>query len=341
MSASLSPQAMQRFAQGFQASEILYVIAKFNFASFLQDGPKSGEELAALAKTKEEHTGRLLRAAAALGIFNRDPESLKYSLTDVSSLLLDGPKSMRNPVLHLCEPQTVKAWLHLDKTIQDGTSCYKEELGVGCFEYYAQNAESSDRFNKAMNAFSASMPVAQALHTQYGFKEVKHVVDVGGGQGILLINLLRLNPHLSGTTFDLQHVIEDAKAKKAVNYSDVESRFSYAAGSFFDSVPTGGDIYTIKSVICDWGDSKAIEILKTVRNALPENGKVVVVDRIVRETDDAMGAIFDIHMLVMLDSKGRNENEFRHIFEAAGLRLTRFIPLPPTSFYAIEGEKIV
>jgi Dimerisation domain len=139
--------------------QVLFVIAKLGIADLLKDGPKTAEELARETKTIEENLGRLLRAAAANDIIFRDPETLKYSLSPLSKLLLgiispslplslsplspsslshsiasDGPESFRYIALHIIEPPTVKAWLHLEKTMYDGSYGYEVANG-GLFSF--------------------------------------------------------------------------------------------------------------------------------------------------------------------------------------------------------------
>jgi hypothetical protein len=332
--------SLQQLMQGYQVTQILYVVAKFRFADILKDGPKSGEEVAQIAKTHPINTNRVLRAAAGLDIISRDPVSLKYGLTDVSRLILDsGPGSMRHMVLHLGEDYCVRGWSKLDSAVESGAFAFKEANGVDYWENLKLHPDSADNFNNAMTAISTNMPLAQPLTEVYGLKEAKQVVDVGGGQGMLLTSILRLNPHLHGSSFDLPNVIEDAKAKKLVDYSDLVTRFEYASGSFFESVPAGGDIYFLKAIIHDWEDSKAIDILKTIKKSLPDHGKVVLLETILKETGYLHGTLMDLHMMVLGNAKERTEEEFSQLFAAAGLKLSRVVPLPPSFFYAIEAVK--
>lgn len=331
---------VHQLLQGYQASQILFTVVKLGVADVLKGEPKSGSAVAKELKVHEENLGRLLRAAAGLGIFNRDPVSLDYSLNEMSELLLDGPKSSKWSILHACEPPIVQAWLNLDKAIIDGSYPWKHAFGVNCFDYYAANPESSDRFNKAMTSLSLIFDTGASLSSNYDFTHVKHVVDVGGGQGAVTVALLRANPHLHGTTFDLPHVIEDAKERHAKDYSDVQSRLTFTGGSFFDSVPAGGDVYTLKWIIHDWSDTKAAEILKTVAKQLSKNGKIIVMEQVVKEIGDTIGGLMDLHMMVVCDAKERTEKQFETLFASAGLKINRFIPLPPSLFHAIEGELI-
>jgi len=288
---------------------------------------------------REEHLERLLRAAAALGIFNRDPNTLHFSLNDISKELLDGPGSFKFIVLHNCEPPAVKAWLALDQSIQHGIYAYGSIFDKDTFDFYQHSPESQERFNKAMTGYSMMWNVGQALNAVYDFKSRNKIVDVGGGCGALVVQLLQANPHLSGTIFDLSSVIEDARTLLH-SHQEVHSRIELVAGDFFETVPTGGDVYLMKSITHDWNDQKSIEILTTVHKAIPKHGKLLVIDRVIQEIGDLGGSLTDLHMLTMVNGKERTEKQFQHIFSSAGLKINRFIPLPPTPYYAIEGEKI-
>lgn len=326
---------------GYQASEILYTVTRLGLAVHLKSGPKTGEEIAALAHTHPENTTRLLRAAASLGLFDRDPSTLAFSLNPLSDLFVgDEPSSLKWVILHNCSPYTINPWQNLDKAVQDGSYPHKEAHGTDCFGFYAKNPAASTEFNNAMTSLSTHFPVASALTTHYSFKDHKHVIDIGGGHGALLSLILRSYPHLQGTAFDLPHVIEDAKGKTATSFSDIASRFSFSPGSFFDTIPSGGDVYTLKYIVHDWDDEKSIEILKNIAKVLPANGKVILLETLLRETGDTHGSMLDLHMLVLNNAKERTEAQFQHLFKSAGLKIVQFLPLPPSTVHAIIGEKL-
>jgi hypothetical protein len=294
---------------GYQATQILFVVAKHSFADILKDGPKTGEEVAQIAKTDPVNTNRVLRAAASVNVFSRDPVSLKYDLTDISRALIDGPGSYRYVVLHLGGELCFKGWSHLDTALVTGETPFKAATGGDYWTALQANPVSADRFNRAMTTFSGTLPITKVI-TELGiFKDTKHLTDVGGGQGVLLVSILRQNPHLRGTNFDLPSVVEDAKSKNLVDHSDVASRFEYASGSFFEAVPAA-DAYVLKSIIHDWEDAKAIEILKTIRKSLPDHGKVVLIEMVLKETGQPQTAFLDVHMMVLLNAKERTEEEF-------------------------------
>jgi len=343
--ASIPPWvSLMKYARGYQDSQILFTVVKYKFAEFLKDGPKSGEQLAALAHTHEDHTSRLLRAAAALGIFSRDPQSLLYSLNDLSKVLAsEEPASPRWLIEHMCTPSSTQSWSNLDKTVQSGIYAHELAFGKHFFESLSENLDLSVVFNKAMTFHTALHPFKGMFAKHYDFSRAKHVVDVGGGHGNLLTEILLAHPHLIGTNYDLPGVIEEAKTHKPVDFGAVESRFTYASGSFFESVPSGGDLYVLKFITHDWEAEKAIQILKNVRKVIPEHGKLVLIERVVKEVDDYAGPALDLHMMVLFNSRERTEAEYHQLFNAAGFKINSFLPLPsmPATFvFAIEGEKI-
>ena len=173
--------------------------------------------------------------------------------------------------------------------------------------------------------------VADAVAAAYDFRGMSTVVDVGGGHGILLAAILERHPHLSGTLFDLAHAVAD-EAPAAL-----APRWTVAAGSFFERIPSG-DALVLKSVLHDWPDDQCVEILTTCRNALPEDGAVLVVETVLdRPGHEVLAAFSDLNMLALPGGRERTEDEYAALFEAAGLRLARTVDTG-TQMSVLEGR---
>jgi SAM-dependent methyltransferase len=138
--------------------------------------------------------------------------------------------------------------------------------------------------------------------------------------------------------FDQPHVI--AKASPYLKEAGILKRCRTSAGDFFEHVPDGADLYILKSVIHDWDDRQSERILKNCRRALKGGGKLILIERMMpdRVKRDPSIILLDLRMLAMTGGRERSENEFRALFEAAGLILTRVVPLP-SGFNIIEGER--
>jgi hypothetical protein len=164
--------------------------------------------------------------------------------------------------------------------------------------------------------------------------------DVGGGNGALLIGILMANTGLRGVVFDLPHVAE--RAREQLKEAGIADRYEVVAGSFFDEVPRGADAYLLKHVIHDWDDERATAILKNCRKAIPPAAKLLIVEgvypaRIEESLEGKSAAANDVNMLVNTGERQRSEAEFRDLFAASGLRLSRIIPTT-ARVCVIEGE---
>jgi hypothetical protein len=150
-------------------------------------------------------------------------------------------------------------------------------------------------------------------------------VDVGGGNGALLAGLLGVHPHLSGVVFDQPHVV--AGARRTLEAAGLDGRCRIAEGSFFEGVPEGGDAYLLKFILHDWGDEDCAAILKNCRRAMPDSGRLLVIEILIEpgNTPD-YGKYLDLNMLVLTKGRERTEAEYRALFRSAGFELSRIVP---------------
>ena len=174
------------------------------------------------------------------------------------------------------------------------------------------------------------MPTAVA--DAYDFSDVSSVVDIGGGKGILLEAVLTRHDHLTGTVFDLPHVVASAPMS-----ADLTTRWATAGGSFFESVPAA-DAHLLKSVLHDWPDDRCVDILRTCRAALNDGGRVLLVERVLGQPGyEAVTAFSDLNMLVLPGGRERTEQEYAALFDAAGFRLTAVVDTG-TPVSIVEGR---
>jgi hypothetical protein len=184
-----------------------------------------------------------------------------------------------------------------------------------------------------MTALSAT--TAEAVVRSYDFSGIEVLVDVGGGEGVLLAAILAANPALRGILFDQPHVVATAGA--LLEQAGVVDRYKAVSGSFFDAVPGGADAYLLKSIIHDWDDAAAIEILRTCRAAIADTGRLLLVEQAIRAGNEPDPAKFsDLNMLVMLGSRERTVDDFGRLYAEAEFRLANIIPTG-SPFGIIEG----
>ena len=324
---------MLQIISGFWISRAVYVIAKLGIPDLLKSGPKTAEELASATEMHAPSLYRILRALASVGVVTRD-EGRRFAQTPVSeTLVTDAPGSLRWFAVSELGQEHYPAWGNLMHSVKTGEIAFDNFFGVDIWKYFQQNPEDAAVFNNSMSSVTAV--TNEAITSLYDFSGFKKLVDVGGGHGGLITSLLKSNPAMKGVLFDAPQVIEGARAR--IEAAGLAERCETVAGDFFKAVPEGGDAYIMKWITHDWDDERAITILKNCRNQMPANGRLILVDCVVPETDEPHFSKFiDLNMLVMTGGKERTEKEFEELLAAAGFKLLRVIPTElPTSI--VEG----
>lgn len=325
---------MLQLITGYRVTQLLYVAAKLGIADLLVDGPKTAEELAAAAEVHADTLYRALRALASLGVFTEDT-SRRFALTPLADLLrADDPHSMRALVIFQGE-EPYRAWGETMFMVRTGTPGFDHVYNMHHFEYLAQHAEASALFNQAMTA-NTMQSVAHIVGA-YAFPTTGIVVDVGGGHGAFITAILRANPGLQGVLFDMPHVVEGALA--TLEKADAVERCARVGGDFFTPPLPTGDIYTLRQIIHDWDDERSVAILRNCAQAMRPGGKVLTIEAIIPPGNEPSHVKFlDLHMLMMSGGRQRTSEEYRQLYAAAGLSMTRVIPTT-TDFAIVEGVR--
>lgn len=299
-------------------SQCLYVAASTGVADYLKDGPRSIRELAVDTSTNERNLYRIVRTLASVGVFQESEKGI-FELTPMGSLLQSDVRgSLRNAAIMYGSPYHVQAWGELLDSVQTGKTAFAKAHHATVFEYFQDHPNDFLTFSKTMTGLSdmVNIPVCESYH----FSEVRTVIDIGGGHGSLLQMILQKNSHLHGVLFDMPPVLTGATPI---------DRCEFIEGNFFESIPAGFDAYLMKFVLHDWTDEQAIHILRNCRQAIPDHGKLLVIEYLIPEGNQPSPAkLIDIEMMVMTGGMERTEAEFGKLFETAGFELNRVIVTP-------------
>jgi C-methyltransferase len=159
----------------------------------------------------------------------------------------------------------------------------------------------------------------------YDFSSHSTIVDVGGGHGLLLANILAATPGVQGILYDLPAVV--SPVSKILCYTRMADRVRIEVGSFFDAVPSGGDVYVLKNIVHDWPDDKAVQILRNVRAAAGPHATILLVELVIPDHDrDFAGKWADLEMLLNLGARERTAAEYRSLLRQSGFEMTRLVP---------------
>jgi len=303
----------------FQA---LHVAAKFGIADLLADGARPAEDIASRLKADPQTLSRMMRALASVEVFAEERPGVFVNTPASAMLIGDAPGSLRGFVMMTGSPEFWRPWGELEFSIANGKPAFDHVYGQPLFEYLAKNPEPARIFDDAMAGRSAAE--ISALLAAYDFSDAGRLVDVGGGNGALMSAILGQYPQLTGTVFDLPHVVDAAALTDA---SRRQSRLKFAGGSFFTDVPPAGDTYLLKKVIHDWPDERAREILARCREAMTPGARLLLIESVVPAgIPPTFMAFLDLWMLVWAGGKERTEEEYRALLTSVGLTLRRVVP---------------
>lgn len=301
-----NPPILNDFVNGYRITQALHVAAVLGVGDLLADGSRTSDDLASATGTNPDALYRLLRALARIGVLDEGADRT-FALAPGGEPLHAGVAgSERDHAVLAGSGYVWAAWGELLHSVRTGESAFEHVHGRTAWEYRADHPEDQAVFDGWMAAQTGALD--SAIVRGYDFGRFRHVVDVGGGHGALLAAILGSHPDVRGTLFDQPHVVARAPARE---------RCEIAGGSFFESVPSGGDAYVLKSIVHDWGDDDAVAILRTVAAALEGDARVLLVER---ELAHDSTPWLDLQMLVMLGGRERSEDEYARLFDAAGLR---------------------
>jgi hypothetical protein len=230
-------EQLARLLSGYWYTQTIYVAAKLGIAELLTAGPRPVEDLAQATGTNCRALYRLLRALASIGIFAEEQGNV--ALTPLAECLRDG--STKAMAIMRGEFQ-YQAWGELLHSVQSGQAGFEKVYGKPIFDFLSENPETGKLFDQAMTGVHGRE--TEAMLEAYDFTGIGTLVDIGGGNGSVIIAMLRRYPGMQGILFDLPKVAERARA--SIKDAGLEDRCRVVAGSIFDSVPTGADVYLMR-----------------------------------------------------------------------------------------------
>ena len=292
------------FLRGAMTTKALAIAVDLGIPKALADGPRPVEELAREAGVDADALYRVLRALASDGVFaEREPGVFGHTEASERLLATGWPE-----FAHLFGGVFYRSVADLDETTRTGDPTFAQSFGTDFWAWLAEHPGERAIFDGAM-AGEKWRNAERLANLDWADGEV--VVDVGGGNGALLVELLQRRSGLHGIVFDLPETDRD----ESTFGPDLE----FVAGSFFESVPTG-DAYLLSGIIHDWDDEAATKILRTIAGAARPDARVLATESVIQPGNDPDGAKWlDLLMLVLAGGRERTEPQWRALIEGAGL----------------------
>ncbi len=290
--------------RGALATRAAAVVADLRVADALADGPRPVADVAREASADPDALHRLLRALASDGVFAEEEDGV-FRNTAASELLRTGWGAFA----HLFGGVFYRTVEGLDAS---GQPVFSALFGTDFWSWLKEHPEERMFFDTAMGQGNERR-VERLAELEWRGHET--VVDVGGGNGSLLLGLLDDHPGLRGVVFDLPETVREESA-----FGD---RCTFVAGDFFESVPRG-DVYVLSTILHDWDDERATAILRTIRASAPAGTRLLVLDAVVPRGNDPHGAKWlDLLMLAFAGGRERTEAEWRSLLASAGFEPLR------------------
>src|SRR5262245_10244255 len=322
---------MLRMLYGAQTAQVIYVAAKLGVADLLTDGPRTSTELAGAAGVDESVLRRVLRGLVSLGLC-LEIEGDRFALTEMGQYLRSDRSDSLRPRAMFNGEVLFRLWDELLNTVRTGESGALRVFGMPLYEYFAQTPDVGALFDRTM-ASAVQYRLGPAV-AAYDFSRFRTIVDVGGGNGALLIAILRRFTGPQGIVFDLPAVA--GRARQNIEAAGLTGRCDVVGGNAAEIVPKGGDCYILSNFLIDTSDTQAISILRNCRRAIGAGGVLLLIEWVMPSSGEAHDpykfwdtASIDLIMLATGGSDGgrvRTAAEFQMVLEAGGFALNRIIP---------------
>ena len=316
---------------GMMRTQTIAAIAELGVADAIAEGITGTAELAREVGADADALSRMLRLLEADGLVAQATVG-EWRLTAVGELLRDGVEGSMRQQAMLFGAELYAAWAGATLSLRTGEPAFDEHFGAPFFDWLQQHPIRGRSFDRAMSG-TATLRLAPVLGRDW--TGVGTVVDVGGGNGMLIEALLEHVPGLHGITFDLPQVTERAAARLEKNPA-LAGRVSAEGGSFFETIPPGADVYVLAQVLHDWSDEDCVRILEACLRAGGADARLLVLEQVVPEGPEPnVSKLTDLNMLVLLGGRERTRREFEALLEAGGWTL--LVEHPGPRWSALEA----
>ena len=297
--------------------------AELRLADHIAGQPEATvEQLASATATDPDSLGRLVRYLAGLGIVERSHASVR--LTELGELLRTDASPSLHALALLYGGPFYESFGELAHSVRTGGAAFDHVFGKHHFEYFAERPQLAGLFDRAM---ASSASIFGRIADIVDLSAASVVVDVAGGNGELLAQILPAAPHLRGVLLERPHALKAARSKlQSVGCAD---RCQLTTGDFTTAVPPDGDVYILSRVLHDWDDQQCRLILKRCAEAMSPKAQLLILERLLPEDDSpSLAAAWDVHMLCNVGGRERTAGHYRRLLRESGFRLAGQHRLP-------------
>ena len=321
-----SPDGIMQLGHAFWGSKALLSAVELGlFSELASAGPLDEAALRRRLGMHPRSARDFFDALVALGVLER--EDGRYRNTESADLFLDRSRlTYIGGVLEIANARLWDLWGSLTEALRTGEPQNEIKTGGSLFEALYSDPEKLRGFMKAMSAVSAG--AARAVAASFPWERHETVVDVGGAEGCVPVQIALAHPHIRGGVFDLPPVRRFAE--ELIAAAGLSDRLTFHPGDFFvDELPPA-DVLVMGHILHDWSLDERRLLLDKAHAALPGDGALIVYDAIIDDDrrQNALGLLMSLLMLLETPA-GANHTaaECRQWMRDAGFRETYVQPL--------------
>lgn len=292
----VSPEKIMQLGLGFWGSKTLLSAIEVGLFTALTDGRLSAQSLAERLGLHARSARDFFDALVALGMLEREGE-LYCNTAETDLFLVRGKPSYIGGMLEMANERLYTFWGSLTEGLRTGLPQNEIKTGgAGLFESIYGDPERLRLFLGAMTGLS--MGASQAIAEKFPWRDYKTVVDVGGAQGGMLVQVCLAHSHLTGTNFDLPVIGPIFEEYAAVH--GLTDRLSFQPGNFFNEPLPSADVLTMGHILHDWNLDEKRMLLDKAYQALPEGGVLIVFEALIDDErrQNAFGLLMSLNMLI-------------------------------------------
>ncbi len=309
------------------------VAAELGIADLVKEGPRNIEDLALRTGTHSDSLYRVMRMLASHGIFE-EVGGRQFKINSLAVPLQED--QIRYLILLHLSRNHFEMFGGLMESVRTGNTVSGEHSGRALFDHIGSEEKRNEWFNKAMTGIS-KMQVPTLL-SAFPFKRFGNIIDIGGGEGLFLATLLSRAVHSRGVVFDLPAALSGTA--EIIESHALEGRMKQVGGDFFESVPGGGDLYILKSILHDWNDDSSMKILRNVHKAMNQKSRLLIIETILDEGNNpSFGKMTDILMMAAAGGMERTLAQWENLLAGSGFKIRKIHPTI-SHHSLIEAEKI-
>jgi hypothetical protein len=314
------PEVAARYALndifvGAWLSHAITALARHGVPDLIGETPTAVETVAQQAHLHAPTLYRVLRAAAANGIF-QEHENGMFAHTAISKLLRsDHPFSWKGMACMWNHPSCLQAWSRFGQCLEDGASGIQHAFGKTLYEHLGETPGATHAFSQAMISNTAHTSISIAR--EFPFSDYKVVMDLAGGIGTLLCTILEIHSQLKGVLYEIDEL--KAEAEQYIQARGLASRLKFETGDFIKNVPSGADLFMVKNSLWNWPDEQCLAILRNVRVASARNeGRLLIIEYVIDAQNSAWTTLYDLQILNMPGGRARTLAEYRDLLSRSG-----------------------